>query len=65
MILMARGSTVVLVLPIRVDLAHLVLHVQTTRVMAEDTVMMMSDRCFQMQLAALLMLCLSLLDLLW
>ena len=55
----------VLVLPVRVLLAHLVLHIQMMRVMEDAMMLMMSHHIFQMQLVAPLMLSLSLLDLLW
>ena len=53
MALVVRASTEVLVLQVRVLLAHLVLHAQMMREKAEKEMMiMMSDLCDQMQLAA-------------
>ena len=51
--LVVRASTEVMVLYVRVLLAHLVLHAQMMREKAEKEMMiMMSDLCDQMQLAA-------------
>ena len=52
MALVVRASTEVLVLQVRVLLAHLVLHAQMmTEKVETEMMMMMSDLCDQMQLA--------------